>query len=89
MNEQDYMPISEMKDGYTYRIDARNASFGVWEPVSRSFKIRRQKFTDIFIDTEDHWDNGAPYGTAKPLEEIEKGPEPDEDLLKYLTELTE
>jgi hypothetical protein len=30
----------------------------------------REKFENRFVDKEFHWDTGAPYGTARPLEDL-------------------
>jgi len=64
--------LKDCKDGYLYRIDARNAGLGIFWKAEKSFIILRHKFFDKFLDTEGHWDTGSPYGSAKCLEELEK-----------------
>lgn len=81
--ELKYLKIDELKDGYLYRILARNAKYGIWKAEKKSFIISRVKFGDNYIFEEDHWDADPNYGTAKPLKEIEKYPE-GQDMLEYL-----
>ena len=81
----DYLKMSEMKEGYTYHIHARNARIGIWFGKHKSFAISRHKFGSNYIFEEYHWETGAPYGTAKPIEEIEKSPfTPNKDLVRKL-----
>ena len=85
----DYIKIKDLKGGYLYHIDARNASYGIWNPERNSFLISRVKFGSNFIFEEHHWDCPS-FATAKPLEEIEKSPfdmdncETEDKLLEYL-----
>ena len=76
----DYLPMNEMKEGYLYRIRARNSSFGIWRESEKSFVIRRLKFQSIFTFEEYHYDTGPPYGTVRPLEELELSPYVDADF---------
>ena len=69
----DYIKIKDLKGGYLYRIDARNAEYGIWIPEIEAFVISRIKFFDNFIFEEHHWDCEA-FATVQPLEEIEKSP---------------
>jgi hypothetical protein len=48
-----------------YLCKARNFEVGYWN--GREFEYSRQKFSFTFPDTEEHWDRGVPYGTAKPI----------------------
>lgn len=84
------IPISKCKDGYLYRIVARNASLGIWNEKNKSFSISRFKFGDNFIFEEFHWETGPPYGTARPLEELEKSPnlQSTNQMIVYLNEAT-
>ena len=82
-----HLKVEEMKDGYTYIIQARNANVGVWDEHNKCFFISRHKFGSNFLDKEYHWDTGAPYGTARPMGEIEKAPTNQDDLLDYLNEI--
>jgi hypothetical protein len=84
--------MPELKGGYLYRIDARNARFGIWIPKLKGFIISRFKFGANYLFVEYHYDTGPPFGTVLPLKEVEKVPlyiprdwdENDEDLLGYL-----
>jgi hypothetical protein len=80
------IPIYKCKDGFVYRLTARNIRYGVWEEKRRVFRGIRIKFMERFLDTENHWDEGPPHGTAKPVEEIEKFTSRG-DLFSYLMEL--
>jgi len=81
-----YIKMEDMKDGWLYRIDARNAVVGVWVEESKWFVISRHKFGQNFIHVEDHYDTGSPYGTAKPIYRIEKCcTEPNLDYLNKWT----
>lgn len=90
-----YIKLDNLKDGYTYTIDARNASVGIYLKKNKSFLISRIKFSDNYLFEEYHWDTGEPFGTVKPIEEIEKAPfefeldqriedEQEQQVLKYL-----
>ena len=69
----EYLKIDQLKAGYLYKIDARNASHGIWLPQRESFAISRIKFGDNFLFEENHWDCES-FATAKPINEIEKSP---------------
>jgi hypothetical protein len=70
---KDYIKIGDLKDGYLYKIIARNASYGIWIAENQSFAISRIKFGDNFIFEEYHYDCEA-FATAQPIEEVEKSP---------------
>lgn len=70
----DYIKIEDLKDGYLYEIDGRNASLGVWAADKYCFFVSRTKFGDNFLSIESHYDDDPPYGTAKPLKEVERVP---------------
>ncbi|HBM14765.1 MAG TPA: hypothetical protein DD381_00215 [Lentisphaeria bacterium] len=77
--------IDDLKQGYLYLIDARNSHLGIWMSKKNSFLISRFKFGDNFLFEEDHWDTGEPYGTVKPIKELEKTPfEADRFLYPYV-----
>ena len=76
----DYIKIKDLKGGYLYYIDARNASYGIWIPEKKAFAISRIKFFDNFIFEEHHWDCEA-FATVKPLKEVEKSPFEPENLV--------
>ena len=87
-----YIRMKDLKDGYSYKIYARNAYVGVWKEADKGFIISRYKTTlepSIFI--EYHWDIDEFYGTVKPIELIEKCPFDfnDKEILDYLDSLEE
>lgn len=80
METKDYITMDKLIDGGTYRIQARNANFGIWIGKEGCFIIRRTKFQDTFLFIEYHWDMPA-FATVKPLELIEVSPFKIEALL--------
>lgn len=75
-----YLKVDELKPYYTYKIRARNGRVGVWCPDRGDFMLRRQKFEDIFLFGETHYDLDPHFGTVLPLEELEKSPFTKTDL---------
>lgn len=66
-----YLPIDQCKKNYLYLIKARNARLGVFVPDQENgFLIAREKFGFVYAFVEYHWDNGPPFGTVRPIEEI-------------------
>jgi hypothetical protein len=51
-----------------YELDSRNLAVGVW--TGESFLGVRAKFDSQFIAREYHWNDGPPFGTAKPLKQL-------------------
>ena len=74
LETNNYLRIDECKNGYTYRIHARNANFGIYNENTNAFIIRRLKFGYIYTFEEIHWDRSDDFGTVKPFEEKEKSP---------------
>lgn len=68
------IPMSECRNGWVYRINSRNLSFGVFVTADNSFIGIRTKFGARFLDSEYHYDTGAPFGTVHPKEELEAAP---------------
>lgn len=68
MNIMNYIPKNDLETGASYVCNARNFDVGIWN--GESFDYTRKKFGEYFMDKEYHWDDGAPYGTAKPLYKI-------------------
>lgn len=60
----------QCKNRQFYRIRSRNLNFGVFREETGGFFGLRQKFDYIYVFEEFHWDNGPPYGTVTPLEEL-------------------
>lgn len=69
-----WIPLDDCEHGVLYRIASRNLRIGIYNEPSKSFVGIRFKFGNRFLDDEDHWDTGAPHGTAKPLEKLGKSP---------------
>ena len=80
-----YLPMEEPKEGWSYRIPARNAHIGIWIPERKGFIISRTKFERNYLFVEYHWDSGIieyfevngetrkmNFGTVKPFFEIEQ-----------------
>ena len=89
--QMEYLKPRELKDGYLYRILARNADYGVWLEDKGTFLISRFKFGDNFLFEEVHYDLSESFGTAKPLMEVEKCPLnlDDDKLLEYLNKFND
>ena len=82
----DYLTVDELKDGYLYRIMARNGTVGVWKPETGEFVLSRYKFGFNYTFGEFHWDLSPDFGTARPYEELEKCPydlNDEKNMLKY------
>lgn len=73
-NLKEYLPLTACRDGYLYLIKCRNLSIGIYKIETKSFYGIRTKFNNRFIDDEYHWDLGEPFGTCKPVKELEKCP---------------
>jgi hypothetical protein len=77
VNYFQHIPVNEIKLGYTYKLSARNFLYGVAVKSSYGFIEFigiRTKFQSTYLFEEIHWDEDPDFGTAKPLEEIEKCP---------------
>jgi hypothetical protein len=75
----------QCKHGFTYRIHSRNLTVGVYDSRDGSFVGIREKFGNLYLFPEFHYDNGPPYGTVSPVSEIEKCPV--EDIRSHLDTL--
>lgn len=69
-----YIALEDCKDRFLYRLRSRNLGLGVFNKKTNGFVGIREKFGDRYLATEYHYDTGAPYGTACPLEELEEAP---------------
>ena len=79
--QADYIKVPDLKDGFLYRILARNAGYGIWFEEQNAFTISRHKFGSNFLFEEYHWDNES-FATAKPIEELEETPfQPSRDFV--------
>lgn len=92
-NDQEYLLIEDCKPGYLYFIQARNFAIAVYDEKKKGFVGLREKFGSEYLATEYHWDTGEPFGTAHPIEELEKAPfegtEEDDTVIAYLKEKRE
>lgn len=69
------IPIDQCEEGYLYKLHARNIAIGVYRssPIP-SFVGIRTKFSSRYLDVEYHHDADPRFGTAVPLERLEKCP---------------
>lgn len=65
----EYIKKEDLKHGSAYAVRARNFDVAIWD--GEKFQGLRFKFGDWYMDDEKHWDEGAPFGTVKPLYELE------------------
>lgn len=70
MKEDKYISLSNCTHRGIYRLGSRNLSLGVYNEASKGFIGIREKFEDLYLFTEYHWDNGPPFGTARPYEYV-------------------
>ena len=63
--------FNNCKNGYLYRIEARNAHLGIFNKEKDGFIILRTKFSSRYLFVELHWDRDDHFGTAQPIEELE------------------
>lgn len=68
--------IEDCIDRNVYRIRSRDLAFGVFRKGTGGFIGIREKFASLYLFEEYHHDNGAPYGTVTPEEDM--GPLPPE-----------
>jgi len=71
--------FEDLKDGYLYKISARNSSYGIWVENKGAFLISRIKFDDNYL-FEEFFRDELNLGTATPIKEIEKSPFEPEDM---------
>lgn len=67
--EDVYLKKEDLLEGEIYECDGRNFTYGIWN--GEAFDYLRTKFGQKFFDVEYHWDDGAPYGTVKPIRLME------------------
>jgi len=70
MDKKDYLSLEDCKHNYLYKLNSRNLRYGVFDKGTNGFTGIRRKYDSVFLFEEFHWDTGAPYGTAYPLEEL-------------------
>lgn len=66
------IPISECKPWHLYRGRGRNIGLSVCAGyyTTCAFVGVRHKFDAVYLDTEYHYEQGAPYGTYRPNEDL-------------------
>lgn len=69
-----HIPLRSCIDGHVYKIYSRNLDVGVFHAEVEGFTGIRNKFGWNYLFTEFHYDQGPPYGTVSPLEDL--GPLP-------------
>jgi hypothetical protein len=57
------IPLDQCVWRRVYKIHCRNLRFGVFDGT-KSFIGIRTKFGQRYLDEEEHWDAGPPYGTV-------------------------
>ena len=83
------VPRDQLQLGHAYVIHARNGKVGIWahmpervRPASQyGFKLRRVKFSNVFLDDEQDWEDCQHHGTAIPLHDLGPAPELEGDAL--------
>lgn len=73
MIDRSYIAMTNCVVGHLYRLRSRNLVIGVYD--GRGFIGIREKFGHKFLFMEYHWDQGAPYGTVHPIEDVGVLPE--------------
>jgi hypothetical protein len=63
------IPKAECKDRRLYRIKSRNLVLGVYRVESGGFLGLREKFGQVYVFEEYHWENES-YATVQPFEEL-------------------
>ena len=67
---KELIPKSACQDRTLYRIRSRNLTLGVYNAPTGGFIGLRRKWSDTYLSEEYHYDNGPPYGTARPVEAL-------------------
>jgi len=67
--KMNYIPLDQCELGGIYKINSRNLTIGVYDGAEGFIGIRK-KFSEIYLFTEFHHDQGPPCGTVYPLEKI-------------------
>ena len=63
---EETIPLDKCIDRHIYRIRSRNLDFGVYREATNGFIGIREKFGDLYLFEEYHWD----FGTVRPLEDV-------------------
>jgi hypothetical protein len=81
----EYIKLEDCIIGHLYKVQARNINLAVYNGEGGFIGIRT-KFGSSYLDTEMHWDTGAPFGTAHPLEDLGQIPDDIEAVESFLNE---
>ncbi len=68
------IPLEYCRDGFLYQVKSINLSFGVFRSKDCGFIGIREKFGRLRLDTEYHAETGPPFGSVRPLLELEAVP---------------
>lgn len=63
------IPLPDCVKGRVYKIRCRNLKLGVFDG-NEGFIGIRTKWSDRYLDTEYHWDQGEPHGTVRGVAEL-------------------
>lgn len=80
MNSRGFEPtdvavaLEDCQKGQIYRLRSRNLAYGVYDGDTGFIGIR-EKFGDLYLFTEYHYDTGPPFGTVRPYEIVGDVPE--------------
>jgi len=74
------VPLEECVKGRLYKLACRNLGYGVYDGEG-GFIGLREKFGNVYLFTEFHWDIGAPHGTVEGIV--------DTDIVFQLGDVTE
>jgi hypothetical protein len=66
----EFIPKDQCIERRLYRIRSRNLLYGVYRAETGGFLGIREKFGSVYVFEEYHYDNGPPYGTVQPLEDL-------------------
>jgi hypothetical protein len=83
---KNYIPMDQCKNGGLYRISSRNLDLGVYNATSQGFIGIREKFGNLYLFTEYHWDTGEPFGTVCPIELLEDCPLPPTEKIQSVVD---
>lgn len=67
---EDTIALADCQPRHLYRLHSRNLRYGAFNPDTRGFIGIRTKFSNRYLFTEYHYDTGAPFGTARPIEDL-------------------
>ena len=68
-----WLSLAACVRGHAYRLHSRNLALGVFDGKTGFIGIR-DKFGSRYLFCEYHWDTGVPFGTVRPLDDIDTVP---------------